>query len=50
MYEKVCKIQHLLMTIERKKETHYNLGGREFPQTDKNHLKKKTTLQLTSWW
>lgn len=31
------------MTIERNKETHYNLGGREFPQTDKNHLKKKKT-------
>lgn len=26
---------------EIKKETDYNLGGREYPQTDKNHLKNK---------
>lgn len=48
--EKVCKIQHLLMIIEIKKETDYNLGGREYPQTDKNHLKKINNSTVTSWW
>ena len=34
------------MTKERTKKTHYNLRGREFPQTDKDHLKKNPTANI----
>lgn len=38
-------MQNLFMIKERgKKKKHCKLEGREFPQTDKHHLKKNNTL------